>query len=202
MAELFTIVTSPSRVRSAAPRPAQTLGGQVDDDRIRDFVDGEYARSWRRSPSCAAASRPPRTRCRRPWPARGSGSTAATASTASRRGSRRSRSTWPAARCGAGGRNAGAATGSDRCRDDLSDAPAASGDAHAVREALRALPRRQREVTVLRYYLGLDVREIAAHLGIAEGTVKAMLFRARQSLAVAARRRRRLEREEVDRAHG
>ena len=68
-------------------------------------------------------------------------------------------------------------------RDDLSDAPAASGDAHAVREALRALPRRQREVTVLRYYLGLDVREIAEHLGIAEGTVKAMLFRARQSLA-------------------
>jgi RNA polymerase sigma factor (sigma-70 family) len=52
-----------------------------------------------------------------------------------------------------------------------------------VREALRALPRRQREVTVLRYYLGLDVREIAARLGIADGTVKAMLFRARQALA-------------------
>ncbi len=67
--------------------------------------------------------------------------------------------------------------------DDLSNAPAASGDAYAVRVALLALPRRQREVTVLRYYLGLDVREIAAHLGIAEGTVKAMLFRARQSLA-------------------
>jgi RNA polymerase sigma factor (sigma-70 family) len=63
------------------------------------------------------------------------------------------------------------------------DAPAASAEAHAVREALRALPRRQREVTVLRYYLGLDVREIAAELAIAEGTVKAMLFRARQSLA-------------------
>ncbi len=67
--------------------------------------------------------------------------------------------------------------------DDLSNAPAASGDAHAVRQALLALPRRQREVTVLRYYLGLDVREIGAQLGIAEGTVKAMLFRARQSLA-------------------
>ena len=36
---------------------------------------------------------------------------------------------------------------------------------------------------MLRYYLGLDVREISAELGIAEGTVKAMLFRARQSLA-------------------
>ena len=56
-------------------------------------------------------------------------------------------------------------------------------------------PRRQREVTVLRYYLGLDVREIAAHLGIAEGTVKAMLFRARQSLAALLH-----EPEEVDRA--
>ena len=65
------------------------------------------------------------------------------------------------------------------------DAPAASGEAHAVREALRDLPRRQREVTALRYYLGLDVGEIADALGIAEGTVKAMLFRARQSLAVA-----------------
>ena len=63
------------------------------------------------------------------------------------------------------------------------DAPAASGDAHAVRQALATLPRRQREVTVLRYYLGFDVREIAVELSIAEGTVKAMLFRARQSLA-------------------
>ena len=80
--------------------------------------------------------------------------------------------------------------------DDLSDAPAASGDAHAVREALRTLPRRQREVTVLRYYLGLDVREIADHLGIAEGTVKAMLFRARQSLATLLD-----DREGVQRAH-
>jgi RNA polymerase sigma-70 factor (ECF subfamily) len=65
------------------------------------------------------------------------------------------------------------------------DAPGASAEAHAVREALRALPRRQREVTVLRYYLGLDVAEIAEWLGIGQGTVKAMLFRARQSLGVA-----------------
>ena len=65
------------------------------------------------------------------------------------------------------------------------DTAAASGEAYAVREALAALPRRQREVTALRYYLGLDVREIAAELDIAEGTVKAMLFRARQALAIA-----------------
>jgi hypothetical protein len=57
------------------------------------------------------------------------------------------------------------------------------------------------------------VREIAAHLEIAEGTVKAMLFRARQSLAVTlgddeptgeepAGDETEDEREEVDRAHG
>jgi len=70
---------------------------------------------------------------------------------------------------------------------DLPDAPSASGDAYAVREALRALPRRQREVTALRYYLGLDVAAIAAWLGIGEGTVKAQLFKARQALAIALR---------------
>ena len=70
-------------------------------------------------------------------------------------------------------------------RLETHDATAASGDAYAVRQALLALPRRQREVTVLRYYLGLDVCTIADHLRIAEGTVKAMLFRARQSLADA-----------------
>jgi RNA polymerase sigma-70 factor (ECF subfamily) len=68
---------------------------------------------------------------------------------------------------------------------DHPDAPSASGDALAVREALRALPRRQREVTALRYYLGLDVAAIAEWLGIGEGTVKAQLFRARQALAIA-----------------
>jgi RNA polymerase sigma-70 factor (ECF subfamily) len=70
-------------------------------------------------------------------------------------------------------------------RVEMPDEPAMSADAHAVQQALGRLPRRQREVTVLRYYGGLDVAEIAAWLGIADGTVKAMLFRARQSLADA-----------------
>jgi RNA polymerase sigma factor (sigma-70 family) len=65
------------------------------------------------------------------------------------------------------------------------DAPGASAEAYAVRQALSALPRRQREVTALRYYLGLDVAGIAEWLGIGEGTVKAQLFRARQALAAA-----------------
>jgi RNA polymerase sigma-70 factor (ECF subfamily) len=70
-------------------------------------------------------------------------------------------------------------------RPELPDVTGATGEAYAVRQALLALPRRQREVTALRYYLGLDVRAIAAQLGIAEGTVKAMLFRARRALAEA-----------------
>jgi RNA polymerase sigma factor (sigma-70 family) len=51
-----------------------------------------------------------------------------------------------------------------------------------VRE-LERLPRRQREITVLRYYLGLDVAEIAEVLGVHDGTVKTTLFRARATLA-------------------
>jgi RNA polymerase sigma factor (sigma-70 family) len=54
-----------------------------------------------------------------------------------------------------------------------------------VRRALAALPRRQREATVLRYYLGLDVAEVAAALDVTEGTAKTTLFRARQALAAA-----------------
>jgi RNA polymerase sigma-70 factor, ECF subfamily len=51
-----------------------------------------------------------------------------------------------------------------------------------VAAALRQLSHRQRQVTVLRFYLGMDVREIAQHLGMAEGTVKNALFRAREAL--------------------
>ena len=57
-------------------------------------------------------------------------------------------------------------------------APSPEGDAivreeHAeVRAALGALPRRQREVLVLRYYAGLGEAEIAASLGVSRGAVK------------------------------
>lgn len=37
------------------------------------------------------------------------------------------------------------------------------------------LPRRQREATVLRYFRGLDVAEIASALGMKEGTAKTTL---------------------------
>lgn len=52
-----------------------------------------------------------------------------------------------------------------------------------VERALAQLSRRQREMTVLRYYLGMDLQEIAETLGITEGTVKTQLFRARRVLA-------------------
>jgi RNA polymerase sigma-70 factor (ECF subfamily) len=54
-----------------------------------------------------------------------------------------------------------------------------------VERSIRALPRRQREVTVLHYFLGLDVREIAEVLGVHDGTVKTTLHRARAALAEA-----------------
>jgi RNA polymerase sigma-70 factor (ECF subfamily) len=54
-----------------------------------------------------------------------------------------------------------------------------------ITRALAALPRRQREVTVLRYYVGMDVKELADVLGMSEGTAKTTLFRARRALSRA-----------------
>jgi RNA polymerase sigma factor (sigma-70 family) len=60
-----------------------------------------------------------------------------------------------------------------------------SSDRVDVQRALLGLPRRQREVVILRYYLQLDTREVAAVLRVNEGTVKSTLFRARAALAGA-----------------
>jgi DNA-directed RNA polymerase specialized sigma24 family protein len=53
-----------------------------------------------------------------------------------------------------------------------------SGPSPAVLAALRALPRRQREVIALRVFLDLDIAATARLLGIAPGTVGAHLSRA------------------------
>ena len=58
-------------------------------------------------------------------------------------------------------------------------------DAVDVRRALKALPRRQRETAVLRYYLDLSTEEIAEAMGTSEGTVKSLLSKARAHLADA-----------------
>jgi RNA polymerase sigma factor (sigma-70 family) len=52
-----------------------------------------------------------------------------------------------------------------------------------VLAALAALPRRRREVLVLRYYIGLSEAEIAATLGISQGTVKSAAARGIAALA-------------------
>ena len=62
-----------------------------------------------------------------------------------------------------------------------SDGP--NPDGVDVRLALAALPRRQREVAVLRYLLAMDTREVAVALGVSEGTVKNSLSKAREALA-------------------
>lgn len=74
-----------------------------------------------------------------------------------------------------------------RARRRLDDPPAApdSADIVDVRRALAGLSRRQREVTVLRYYADLDTAGIATVLGLSEGTVKTQLHRAREHLACA-----------------
>jgi RNA polymerase sigma factor (sigma-70 family) len=63
------------------------------------------------------------------------------------------------------------------------DHASSEGTRTDVERALHTLPRRQREVTVLRYYLGMDVAEVARVLGVSDGTVKTLLFRARRALA-------------------
>jgi RNA polymerase sigma-70 factor (ECF subfamily) len=72
----------------------------------------------------------------------------------------------------------------------LMDATAAAGpdpDRVDVMRALASLPRRQREVAVLRYLLGMSTREVAAALHVGEGTVKNSLAKARQALAARLR---------------
>lgn len=52
----------------------------------------------------------------------------------------------------------------------------------AVRQAVRALPARQREVVILRYFQDLSVRATATRMNCAEGNVKRMLADAIRSL--------------------
>jgi RNA polymerase sigma-70 factor (sigma-E family) len=60
---------------------------------------------------------------------------------------------------------------------------AAADDRGEMTAALRSLPRRQREVLVLRYYLDLDVAEVAATLGISPSAVRSTNTRGLAALA-------------------
>jgi len=63
------------------------------------------------------------------------------------------------------------------------DAGSAADDRGEMAAALRLLPRRQREVLVLRFYLDLDVAEIAEVLRIAPGAVRSTCTRGLAALA-------------------
>jgi len=57
-----------------------------------------------------------------------------------------------------------------------------------VREAIKRLPPKQRNVLILRYYGELKISEIAPKVGSSEGTVKAQLFHAKRKLAKMLKR--------------
>ena len=61
--------------------------------------------------------------------------------------------------------------------------PPSSEDTMDIARAMARLPRRQREVAVLRYRLQLTTKEAASALGISEGTVKRALADARAALS-------------------
>jgi RNA polymerase sigma-70 factor (sigma-E family) len=63
-------------------------------------------------------------------------------------------------------------------------APAASDDGW-LWDLVQALPRRQREVVVLRYWCDLSEADIARVLGVSSGTVKSSAHRAHAQLAAA-----------------
>jgi RNA polymerase sigma factor (sigma-70 family) len=67
------------------------------------------------------------------------------------------------------------------------DAASVAADRGEMAAALRLLPRRQREVLVLRYYLDLDVNEIAGTLRITPSAVRATNTRGLAALARALR---------------
>ncbi|MER6999268.1 SigE family RNA polymerase sigma factor [Streptomyces sp. NPDC000410] len=62
-------------------------------------------------------------------------------------------------------------------------APEPDAGAVALVAALRRLPERQRRVAVLHYVCDLSVQQVATETGIAAGTVKSHLSRARAALA-------------------
>jgi len=61
----------------------------------------------------------------------------------------------------------------------------ASPDAASLQRALEALPERQREAVVCRFLRRMSVRDTAAAMGCAEGTVKAAVFAALENLRKA-----------------
>lgn len=74
----------------------------------------------------------------------------------------------------------------EQVRDELPEVAVPAGatveDHSSLVAALQTLPAQQRASVVLRHWLGLSVRETAAELGVAEGTVKSHCSRGLESL--------------------
>lgn len=70
---------------------------------------------------------------------------------------------------------------------DDADTPAEHAEraeiCRAVRELVRTLPPNYRDVVMLRIYAGLPFAQVAAALGIREGSAKVLYFRAKEKLA-------------------
>lgn len=67
-------------------------------------------------------------------------------------------------------------------RSDVAGDFEASASSETLRAAITRLPKRYREIILMRHYRHLDVNEIAELLGKPEGTIKSWLFRARALL--------------------
>jgi RNA polymerase sigma-70 factor (sigma-E family) len=72
---------------------------------------------------------------------------------------------------------------SDPLQETSSDSTVSLAERSELAQALRTLPRRQREVLVLRYYLDLDAAEIATTLRIAPSAVRSNCSRGLATLA-------------------
>jgi len=66
--------------------------------------------------------------------------------------------------------------------DDVADVLARSDEHRRVIEAVRALPRRQRDCVALRYFEQLSIDDVAATLGVSPNSVKTHLRRAMEAL--------------------
>ena len=81
-------------------------------------------------------------------------------------------------------RRAAAGFKAHRRHGPAQDLPELGVDYVALIAALRAIPANQCRAVVLHYLVGLSVEEIAQETGVAAGTVKSQLSRARTRLAV------------------
>jgi RNA polymerase sigma-70 factor (ECF subfamily) len=149
----------------------------LDDETIRDFLETSYPRLVAAVALVAgsrdAAEDAVQEALARAWERAGTEEIRSLPAWVTRVSLNLSRSRWRRLRA--------EARAAERLR--IASPPPSAETRPDVERALAQLSRRQREVTVLRYYLGMDLGEIAGTLGVAEGTVKTQLSRARRALA-------------------